>query len=208
MSIEMPNHIKEDLIKKVESAVNNTYNVREKFLNFIHSNPTSFYGRDKPEHITSSVLVVNSEHKEVLLTHHKKFNKWLQLGGHWMDGDTAEGIFDGGIREVFEEAYGNEKIPYLSLNNENPIDLDCHVAGKDFHYDICFLIEVDKSIPFVVSNESENLEWVKIDDIISDIENKKYESRLIRLCYFTLAELNKNKTIENTENTPTKRIRP
>lgn len=189
----MNNEIKEDLINKINNSGSTPYEVKEKFLKFIENNPNSFYGREKPEHITSSVLVIDQEHENVLLTHHRKFNKWLQLGGHWMDTEIQENIFDGGVREVFEEGYNNQVIPYTAMNNGNPIDLDAHQAGNDFHYDVCFLVEVDKSIPFKVSPESKDLAWIPIADIIDDLTHEKYNARLNRLCFFALDACNRSK---------------
>jgi hypothetical protein len=33
-------------------------------------------------HLTGSAWIVDRERKRTLLTHHRKLNKWLQLGGH------------------------------------------------------------------------------------------------------------------------------
>ena len=39
-----------------------------------------------PGHLTGSAWVVNPSSTRTLLTHHRKLDKWLQLGGH-ADGD-------------------------------------------------------------------------------------------------------------------------
>ena len=39
-------------------------------------------------HITGSAWLVSPDQQRVLLTHHRKLNMWLQLGGH-SDGDPS-----------------------------------------------------------------------------------------------------------------------
>lgn len=51
-------------------------------------------------HFCASVFVINPENKKVLLVKHKKFNKWVQPGGHIEDDETPE---EAALREVYEE---------------------------------------------------------------------------------------------------------
>ena len=41
-------------------------------------------------HFTSGVWLVSADGGRVLMTHHRKLERWLQLGGH-ADGDTRHG---------------------------------------------------------------------------------------------------------------------
>ena len=41
-------------------------------------------------HFCASAYIVNPENKKVLLVKHKKYNKWLQPGGHIEDNETPE----------------------------------------------------------------------------------------------------------------------
>jgi 8-oxo-dGTP pyrophosphatase MutT (NUDIX family) len=49
-------------------------------------------------HLTASAWVVNPAKTHVMLTHHRKFNCWLQLGGHVDEGD--ESLLTAALREA------------------------------------------------------------------------------------------------------------
>ena len=148
-----------------------------KFHELIKNQPSNFWGKfPNTSHITASCLVFDNEFENVLLTNHKKLNKWLQLGGHWCDFESEPNqfILDCAIKEVEEEAFGDKKIEQEILFNNNAVDLDIHSVGSHFHYDICFASIVKKTIPIVVSNESLDVKWLNIDMVLEN----NYELRL------------------------------
>ncbi len=121
-----------------------------------------------PAHLTSSALVVTPDFSKVLLTHHKKLNKWLQLGGH------ADGSFDmaeTALRETEEESgLTNVKIFSWVEGDDRPIfDLDSHwiPAGKEpghWHYDVRYVVVAQEPEKIVVSEESIDLKWFTLDE--------------------------------------------
>src|SRR3990167_3869834 len=87
---------------------------------FITREPQCFERECKEGHVTGSALVLNHDHSQVLLTYHRKLNRWLQLGGH-SDGNpnTAEVA----LREAQEES----GIQNLEFVTKKIIDVDVHL---------------------------------------------------------------------------------
>lgn len=131
---------------------------------FIEQNPNCFERTLEKGHLTGSAFLLNYTKEKILLTHHKKLNKWLQLGGH-ADGNTN--IIDVALQEAKEES----GIEDIQLVDQNIFDIDIHHIPKTkyekahIHYDIRFLCEVVKSDCYYVSNESYNLKWVPFEEI-------------------------------------------
>lgn len=131
---------------------------------FVQAHPRCFERSLEIGHITGSAWIVDLEKTHVLLTHHRKLDRWLQLGGH-ADGDPD--ILNVAWREAREES-GLENIKPLS---DHIYDLDVHAipaSAKEpahFHYDVRFLFAADRHTPLVISRESKDLTWVPVVDI-------------------------------------------
>lgn len=139
----------------------------EKFRNLVQEprcSDRNFY----PAHLTASAMVVTSDFSKMLLTHHRKLNKWLQLGGH------AEGSFDmpgTALRETTEES-GLEKVRIYSWRPDDDapvLDLDAHLipAGKEpehWHYDVRYVVIADEPEKIAISEESLDLKWFSIEE--------------------------------------------
>ena len=102
----------------------------------------------------------------MLLTHHRKLDRWLQLGGH-ADGDVDLG------RVALREAEEESGLADLAVEPEI-FDLDRHwiparaeVPGH-WHYDVRFVVRATGSEDFVVSAESHALAWREIAEIAAD----------------------------------------
>lgn len=165
----------------IEQAFNSPNEVKENFKHFVLNHPDTFNARsNKTGHITCSMVVLNESRDKVLLTHHKKFNMWLQLGGHW--DDSGETALQTALRETSEEGYGEQPIVCDVFLQGNPLDLDSHPVndplGKHTHFDICFMCIVKKDFPINVSHESHDVKWFDIKDII---DTTMVNSRLNRL---------------------------
>lgn len=140
----------------------NQHDTLEHIKNFVLSTPDCFKRSHLAGHITGSALVVSPNLTEVLLTHHKKLNKWLQLGGH-SDGDSQT------ARVALKEAEEESGLQNLKLLHTCPFDLDVHEIPErkeepaHFHYDVRFLIVAEGDRTFQVSDESNSLAWVTLN---------------------------------------------
>ncbi len=127
-------------------------------------------------HFTGSAWLVSADGLRVLLTHHRKLDRWLQLGGH-ADGDND--LSRVALREAEEES------GLSNLEVESDVfDLDRHwipergdVPGH-WHYDVRFVVHCLGSEAFVVSEESHALAWRDIAEIAADPESDESLRRM------------------------------
>ena len=134
-------------------------------------------------HFTSGVWLVSADGARVLMTHHRKLERWLQLGGH-ADGDTDM------ARVALKEAQEESGLPGLSVQGDSIFDLDRHwiperkdVPGH-WHYDVRYVVRAGADENYVVSDESYDLAWRSIaamaddpDESLSRMARKWLETR-------------------------------
>lgn len=117
-------------------------------------------------HFTASCWLVDGAGARVLLTHHRKLGRWLQLGGH-ADGDRD--LARVALREVEEES----GLSGLRVEPE-PFDLDRHwiperggVPGH-WHYDVRYVVRATGCERYTVSAESLDLAWRPVAEVAAD----------------------------------------
>jgi 8-oxo-dGTP pyrophosphatase MutT (NUDIX family) len=148
-----------------------------RFLDFVMAHERCF-DRDLWEgHVTGSAWLVDASGGRVLLTHHRKLGRWLQLGGH-SDGQPEP------LGVALKEAREESGLEVRSLSSEI-FDLDIHeipARREDpahYHYDVRFAIQVVGSEAFRVSVESLDLAWVPIDRL-EDYSDEESVLRMAR----------------------------
>ncbi len=143
-------------------------NEAEKIRAFVEQNSEFMSRRNHVGHITGSAWILNEARDSFLLHHHRKLDKWLQLGGHV---DDNEDILEAALREAREES-GIEDFTVLS---PDIFDVDVHeipAQGEEpthRHYDIRFLLQAPKNGNLVQQErESLSLTWVPIQEFFGN----------------------------------------
>lgn len=147
-------------------------------LSFVAENHDCLWRTQLSGHLTGSAWILNPERTRTLLTHHRKLDKWLQLGGH-ADGDPDLAAV--ARREAQEES----GLARLRLVSPEIFDLDRHWIPErksepaHWHFDLRFLLEADPSEPLVVSSESKDLAWIELD-AVSRFTPEESIARMVR----------------------------
>ena len=131
---------------------------RDRILAFVAEHPTNAHRRECLHgHLTGSALVLDAACERALLTHHKKLDRWLQLGGH-ADGEANL------VRVAFDEACEESGIEGLAIHPV-PFDVDIHTIParrgepEHLHLDVRFIVRAPAQAAFEVSDESHDLGW-------------------------------------------------
>jgi 8-oxo-dGTP pyrophosphatase MutT (NUDIX family) len=146
---------------------------RDHILAFHDAHPDALHRTCRDGHLTASALVVDATARRALLMHHRKLDKWLQMGGH------ADG--DGDLAAVAQkEAFEESGIAGLTLANGGaPVDLDVHEVrppshtaheGKHseqphLHLDVRFVALAPAGCVATGNDESHEVRWVDLGDL-------------------------------------------
>lgn len=136
------------------------------FRDFARSSPDCCERTFQAGHFTGSAWLVSADGNKVLLTHHRKLGRWLQLGGH-ADGESD--LARVALREAEEESGLSDLIV-----EARPFDLDRHAIParghepEHWHYDVRFVVRTTGHEDFVVGEESHALAWREIAAIAED----------------------------------------
>lgn len=128
-------------------------------LDFLDQYPNAFERSLEIGHITASAWLVNKDNTKALLTHHRKLDMWVQLGGH------CDGNIDA-LAVAIKEAQEESGIMHIEPMSCGIFDIDVHAIPENkkekahYHYDIRFLLQVMSDEEFVVSEESHTLAWI------------------------------------------------
>jgi len=133
-------------------------------LQFVRAHEDCFERALAIGHITASAWIVDEAGTHALLTHHRKLDRWLQLGGH-ADGDPD--VRRVALREATEES----GLTAIRFAHSSIYDVDVHVIPvrgdepEHKHYDVRFAFVAPSGAPLVVSVESHELAWRPIAEL-------------------------------------------
>lgn len=140
--------------------------MRLQALAFVASEPHCFERTLQKGHITCSAWIIDPTEAKVLLTHHAKLERWLQLGGH-ADGDADT------IAVATREGEEESGLQSLRLLSSEIFDVGAHLVPErgnepeHYHFDIRYLFTADSNETLVISSESKDLAWIPLKEIDS-----------------------------------------
>jgi 8-oxo-dGTP pyrophosphatase MutT (NUDIX family) len=137
-----------------------------RFAAFVAAQPRCFERALEIGHVTGSAWIVDTAGERVLLTHHAKLDIWVQPGGH-CDGESDVAAV--ALKEAVEET----GLCALERVGAGIFDLDIHTipargatpAHEHFDVRFAFRVPAGASEAFVVSDESHDLAWVRLDEL-------------------------------------------
>jgi 8-oxo-dGTP pyrophosphatase MutT (NUDIX family) len=136
------------------------------FAAFVAAEPRCALRELVTGHLTASAWLVSADGARVLLTHHAKLGRWLQLGGH-ADGELDLAAV--ALREALEES----GLPALAVE-PGIFDLDRHwipERGREpghWHWDVRYVVRCGPVEDWVVSAESLALAWRPVTALVDD----------------------------------------
>jgi 8-oxo-dGTP pyrophosphatase MutT (NUDIX family) len=144
----------------------------------VHAKAPLSRAKFKPGHITASLFIVDPKAAKLLLHHHRRLGRWLQMGGH-LEGNEAPAA--AALREGLEESGLRD----LTLMVDRIFDVDVHgiPAHKDdpghFHYDVRYVAATRKPKSIAMdAAESKELVWVDLDKAV-ELMNEEASTRAI-----------------------------
>lgn len=142
----------------------------DRLVAFCDKEPKAFERDPATSHVTGSAFVLSADRASVLLTHHRKLDRWFQLGGH------CDGLADAHFT-AWKEAYEESGLRRIRPLSDRVIDVDIHAIPQNprevghWHYDVRYLFQAEAGEP-QSSAESKALAWVPLNRLsdVTDLE--------------------------------------
>jgi 8-oxo-dGTP pyrophosphatase MutT (NUDIX family) len=151
--------------------------MRERVVAFVTRDRLRAFDRANASgHVTASAWIVDPTRSSAVLLHHRKLDRWLQLGGH-VDGDPD--VRRAAQREAREES----GLRTLRSLGEGIYDIDVHriparaAEPEHDHYDLRLAYEADPRESLVRNDESHDVRWIPL----AELENYAIDESVRRL---------------------------
>ena len=141
----------------------------------VTARPDCFDRTCMPGHITGSAWILSPDRSKYLLTRHRIFDRWLQLGGH-ADGCPRPHLV--ALREAEEESGLKGFGLFRDPDGYVPLDVDIHVIAARSgvpaheHYDLRYLLAAAAEQPLVISDESHDLRWFAREELLGIVHEE------------------------------------
>lgn len=146
------------------------------FEQLLEDTEHAFHRERLAGHFTASAWLVSVDGRSLLMTHHRKLGRWLQLGGH-ADGDVDL------PRVALREAQEESGLTALAVD-PRIFDLDRHwipehrdVPGH-WHFDVRYVVRALRDERVVVSAESHALAWRDIAELSTAVDTDPSIARM------------------------------
>jgi 8-oxo-dGTP pyrophosphatase MutT (NUDIX family) len=166
----------------------------DRICRLVESHADCFDRTCRPGHITGAAWIVSTDRRRSLLTHHRKLDRWLQLGGH-ADGQWQ--VEEVALREAREES-GLTRFDIVPIDGVlMPFDVDVHniparydangelIEDAHEHHDIRFLMIAHSDEDLTVSDESHDVAWFTPDEVLE----RTSEESIVRMLNKALERL-------------------
>jgi len=155
------------LLERYRTPFNTEAGYIRRIRYFVEQHEDCFDRQLWPGHVTGSAWVVNPSRDKALLLHHRKHDQWFQPGGH-ADGDAD--ILRVALRETHEETGLSTELIHLVDDRIFDVDIHripaSHHGPEHVHFDIRFLVEIDDTIPLPGNDESHQILWLPLEQVI------------------------------------------
>jgi 8-oxo-dGTP pyrophosphatase MutT (NUDIX family) len=174
-----------DALQAHEPADDDERRDRDAIAALVAATPRCF-DRDlyEPGHITGSAFVLDAGSGRVLLHHHRRLDRWLQLGGH-DDGEHDP------LRTALREACEESGLTDLAPLSPAILDLDVHAipAAKGEpphrHHDVRYALVTRTPDGITHTSESHDLQWFRLEEAARRMAEPGADRALRRLATMT-----------------------
>jgi len=163
----------------------------DRICRLVESHSNCFDRTCRPGHITGAAWILSTDRRRALLAHHRKLDRWLQLGGH---ADGQWHVEEVALREAREES-GLSRFDIVPINGVlMPFDVDIHdipalydsdgqlLEDAHEHHDIRFLMIAHSDDELSVSDESHEVAWCTPEEVLQRTE----EESMVRMLHKAL----------------------
>lgn len=163
-----------DMLARYRRVFFNEASVVDRLCRLVETHADCFDRSCRPGHITGAAWIISADRQRCLLAHHRKLDRWLQLGGH-ADGQWQ--VDEVALREAREES-GIADFDLVPIEGTlMPFDIDVHqiperrdeqgsvIEDAHEHYDVRFLLMARSEEEIRVSDESHDVAWFTPEEV-------------------------------------------